>query len=49
MVAGYSELLLAAGLDEVEEIGLNGERPGVIGKRAGFESFALIPNFAAVD
>jgi hypothetical protein len=36
--------LFTANSDEVEDAGINIERLGVVDDRAGFESFALIPN-----
>jgi hypothetical protein len=36
--------LFAAGSDEGEDVGINIERLGIVDVRAGFESFALIPN-----
>jgi hypothetical protein len=43
LVAGVWELF-TANSDEVEDAGINIERLGVVDDRAGFESFALIPN-----
>jgi hypothetical protein len=34
-------------MSEVDDVGINSERLNVFGMRAGFESFALIPNSPA--
>jgi hypothetical protein len=47
LVAGVWELF-TANSDEVEDAGINIERLGVVDDRAGFESFALIPNNPAI-